>query len=701
MKRVHVWGIFLFCLFTAFNIRASQIPPVSQQDSCLIPGVFRYRDISSAELCKLKRIAMRNQGIVEISDDGHDVLFCKERAELIPPEPSRTINIDTNPAWISPEVYAVGGLRWLDIDDDGDLDLISAHYEGGYPARPEETRVWLNNGTSLEPTAAWVSTDAVWSTDLAVGDIDSNGFPDITVVNLGYSNVIYFQTASGLAATPGWSSTETLYSLFASLGDISGEGYLDIGVVNEGTYSDPYKPNYLYINETGVPGASAAWISGDVAQNMAGALGDYDEDGVHQTQFVFSGTGTRSCFRFNIVPIHRILSVAVDGTSVTDYCAHLRDGWIIFTSPPAPGTDNIVVSAEISDDLDFAVAVDHGNAKVYRDIGETLESTPSFVVNGTGDRREKGVSWIDIDNDGDLDLFVGGRDVPMLLYENIHGTLSPDASWASDESSPGCSDMDWIDMDQDGDMDLAVSSTGNSNNDLIWIHENIDGVLETTPSWIIPWTAIRSMCNCVAWGDMNGDGWPDLAAGFAGSEIRVYLSIPPEPTVTPTSGPSETPTPGPTDTPSPQPTDTPSPEPTDTQTPNPTDTPTATPEACNQTGVTLRMPKDFYFPGDLCSCEAVVCNNTQADLIGYPLFVILDILGEYYFGPEFTETFDNYLDEYPVFPPGVTVVTVIPEFTWPAGVEAFQGAVWYAALTDPGITGVFGAWDMFAFGWGE
>ena len=153
-------------------------------------------------------------------------------------------------------------------------------------------------------------------------------------------------------------------------------------------------------------------------------------------------------------------------------------------------------------------------------------------------------------------------------------------------------------------------------------------------------------------------------------------------------------------TPTETPTSTPTMTPTGTPTLEPTATPTAT-AACEETGVLLWMPAQEYYPGDPCSCFVTVCNLTGSDLVSYPLFVILDVYGMLFFAPGFTEDVDHYLDDYPVFPIGETLVEVIPEFTWPDSAGSASGIYWYSALTNPEMTEIFGAWDAWEFGWSE
>ena len=118
------------------------------------------------------------------------------------------------------------------------------------------------------------------------------------------------------------------------------------------------------------------------------------------------------------------------------------------------------------------------------------------------------------------------------------------------------------------------------------------------------------------------------------------------------------------------------------------------------TGVRLWMPETVYHPGDPCACKVFVYNRDEQPLDGHALFVVLDILGVYYFAPSFTE-YDSYLDDYSSFPVGRTEISVIPEFVWPTGAGSFSGAMFYAAMLDPTLTQVVGNWDWFQFGWGE
>jgi hypothetical protein len=191
----------------------------------------------------------------------------------------------------------------------------------------------------------------------------------------------------------------------------------------------------------------------------------------------------------------------------------------------------------------------------------------------------------------------------------------------------------------------------------------------------------------------------DLAFCITGHAIPTPTPVPPTNTPVPPTNtplpPTNTPIP-PTNTPlSPTPT-VPTGAPTNTPVP-PTDTPvppTNTPE-CTILGCEIYMPSDDFGPGDECYCDVTICNPNTETYSDIPVFVILDVYGLYFFAPSFSD-FDYYVE---TVAPGILTIPIIPSFTWPGGVGSASGLLWYAAMTDPGITHLFGDLGMFMFGW--
>ncbi len=125
------------------------------------------------------------------------------------------------------------------------------------------------------------------------------------------------------------------------------------------------------------------------------------------------------------------------------------------------------------------------------------------------------------------------------------------------------------------------------------------------------------------------------------------------------------------------------------------------PDVCEQLGVTIEMPDDYFRADDEFYCRAKIYNNTGMRLEGMPLFIMLDAFGSLFWGPDFGEDVDCYIDEYPVIEEGETTVEAVEPFEWPDNAGEAQGICFYAAMTDPDVSFLYGFMDSAAFGWGE
>ena len=91
-----------------------------------------------------------------------------------------------------------------------------------------------------------------------------------------------------------------------------------------------------------------------------------------------------------------------------------------------------------------------GNGKHFTDV------TQSTGVKLTGSFRQ--ACWIDFDNDGDVDLFVGLRDQPNVLFRNDNGKFANVAKQLGVDDSRRTVGAVWFDYDKDGDLDLYVAN---------------------------------------------------------------------------------------------------------------------------------------------------------------------------------------------------------------------------------------------------
>ena len=113
--------------------------------------------------------------------------------------------------------------------------------------------------------------------------------------------------------------------------------------------------------------------------------------------------------------------------------------------------------------------------------------------------------------------------------------------------------------------------------------------------------------------------------------------------------------------------------------------------------MTLWMPAHDFSPGSSCSCHVSICNPGPSIYESIPLFVILDVFGEYYFWPDFS-AYDY--EVIPTLDMQPLIYQVLALFQWPEGAGTVTSGVrWLAAMTNPEMTAVLGDMDTWEFEW--
>lgn len=115
-----------------------------------------------------------------------------------------------------------------------------------------------------------------------------------------------------------------------------------------------------------------------------------------------------------------------------------------------------ISAGDYDNDGDFDIAISNGAEGVYyENLGGTLDRV--FPVTGYW---AWGVSWLDADNDGLLDLFhagsLGSGPNHNLLYRNLGGGAFEDVSDALNDAAQDSKNAVRIDFDNDGLLDLVV-----------------------------------------------------------------------------------------------------------------------------------------------------------------------------------------------------------------------------------------------------
>ncbi len=134
-----------------------------------------------------------------------------------------------------------------------------------------------------------------------------------------------------------------------------------------------------------------------------------------------------------------------------------------------------------------------------------------------------GAALVDINRDGWLDLVVSnGNDISLqrvvVYYNNGSGALQTSPGWQSANTAYH-GHLDVADVNGDGWPDVAVGILLAQGGPSARLYLNNNGTLGVNPVWTAP---ISADSFGVAFGDMNGDGRPDLAVASG----KAYDNVP-------------------------------------------------------------------------------------------------------------------------------------------------------------------------------
>ena len=127
-----------------------------------------------------------------------------------------------------------------DLNDDGLIDLLFAN-GGNYstPGNPEPVRIFINQGPgqSFMEDTTLIGTSGYFARVVKVGDLNSDGLPDIFIGNTyqSQSELFFGSTTGSYERVTATNIPNQLLSIGdAEFGDVNGDGYLDIALSDWG-----------------------------------------------------------------------------------------------------------------------------------------------------------------------------------------------------------------------------------------------------------------------------------------------------------------------------------------------------------------------------------------------------------------------------------------------------------------------------------
>lgn len=361
-------------------------------------------------------------------------------------------------------------MRMTDIDGDGDLDLVLVNYADFFQGNddPEPLVIYANDGSGnfTNVSAAALGDHIGNHHQIAIGDVDGDGSLDI-----------YGPDGSGGA-----------HVLFINDGD--------------GNFMDE----------------ADVRLPAEYPRGGAARMADIDADGDLD---IFVADGYAS----NGPPWGRLY--INDGTGMFSEA----DGAIPDSVDGVDIDDVEFFDADRDFDLDLLVNPHSGDPALWLNDGTgAFAAGGSFDPPGPGSNYHYNAVPCDVDNDGDLDMWIdntGGGYTEQLLINDGNANFT-DETDARVTGNPGEDDngVACVDIDDDGDLDAVVLSLGTPERLL----EN-DG----TGNFTFVAAAFPGPTDCTLWGefgDLDGDGRIDLATsqGECSSSDEVYLADDREPT---------------------------------------------------------------------------------------------------------------------------------------------------------------------------
>ena len=197
----------------------------------------------------------------------------------------------------------------------------------------------------------------------------------------------------------------------------------------------------------------------------------------------------------------------------------------VFFDADGDGDSDLFVASGGSE---FPANDEHYQSRLFLNDGKgnfslTTDALPRFTSSSSC------VAVHDLEGDGDLDLFIGGRVLPAAypatpqsaVLVNDKGKFSDQTTQVAPElrSVGMVSDFRWGDLDGDGTAELVVSGE--------WIPVSVfkiqDGKLQNATE-AFGLSGTNGWWNCLSLADVDGDGDMDILAGNLGLNSRLHAS---------------------------------------------------------------------------------------------------------------------------------------------------------------------------------
>lgn len=360
--------------------------------------------------------------------------------------------------------HGANSLEFVDIDNDLDYDLFwgDLFSKGIYFIRNDGTPTQPNVviADSLYPTGSPYESSGYNSTRFV--DIDADGDKDLFISVLYLSqnsrNFTYFRN-NGTAANPQYERITDNFLNNVDVGGNSNQTFVDIDNDNDLDIfiGNDYAKLGFIRNDGTLASAQFNFLEDSLgilstSFNYSPAFGDLDNDGdkdmilgsyIKDSLWFYRNTGSSSSFNFTLEARGNQIGLTTLGQSSTP----------------------VLVDIDSDQDLDLFIGSTNGRILFYENTGTISSFSFIFRSNfysGIDAGDESIPRFFDIDRDGDKDLFIGKQDGKISFYRNTGTASSPAFTLISNEFNNINVDRnscpEFVDVDNDNDLDLFVGN---------------------------------------------------------------------------------------------------------------------------------------------------------------------------------------------------------------------------------------------------
>jgi len=326
------------------------------------------------------------------------------------------------------------GITFADVDNDGDLDLLSTATSGGL-------RVYLNDGSGCWTAVSPQPTGAAGS-DLRAGDFDNDGYLDVVAGSPDNTNGIHLFRGNGtgrfteITSGSGVPTTGTWRGF--DIADVNGDGNLDFATTNG--YSGSLGIRVYTGDGTGKFVSNSSGLPSNDERDSGVVFADFNNDG--NLDLAAGGRGGVRCYLGNGGS-----GGAMSWTNASTGLPTERYSGVNATDFDNDGSVDIIISSY----------GDNRGVRAYRNIN----SASSWASCSTGlptNGHYLDVCSADFDSDGYQDLVFGRVSGSAIRCFYGDGT----GSW-SENSTGLCATDSYVgveaaDFNGDGSPDIAIAS---------------------------------------------------------------------------------------------------------------------------------------------------------------------------------------------------------------------------------------------------